>query len=198
MALPAKAHPTPAPDPRSFRDAVGRFATGVAFVTAAPDGEPSGLIVNSLTSISLHPPLVAFCPSRTSLTWSRMRRTGRFSVNVLGRHHERFVIRRETYSTAVGGDRGADRSAARCGGGREPAGVVVGAREAGCPLDHPASGRSLRRRRAALGLGSCRRRRRRCPRSAARTRSLSARRSRRTVVHTRIIPPSIAMTCPVM
>jgi 3-hydroxy-9,10-secoandrosta-1,3,5(10)-triene-9,17-dione monooxygenase reductase component len=82
MALPAKAHPTPAPDPRSFRDAVGRFATGVAFVTAAPDGEPSELIVNSLTSISLHPPLVAFCPSRTSLTWSRMRRTGRFSVNV--------------------------------------------------------------------------------------------------------------------
>ena len=37
----------PAPPRRptraSLRDALGRFATGVAFVTAAPDGEPTGL-----------------------------------------------------------------------------------------------------------------------------------------------------------
>jgi 3-hydroxy-9,10-secoandrosta-1,3,5(10)-triene-9,17-dione monooxygenase reductase component len=51
-AAPAPAAPQ-APDARSFRDALGRFATGVAFVTAAPDGEPAGLIVNSLTSVSL-------------------------------------------------------------------------------------------------------------------------------------------------
>ena len=80
-------------DARSFRDALARFATGVAFVTAAPDGEPAGLIVNSLTSVSLEPPLVSFCPSRSSLTWSRMRRSGRFGVNVLGRRHERFARR---------------------------------------------------------------------------------------------------------
>ena len=30
--------------------------------------------MNSLTSVSLEPPLVSFCPSRSSLTWSRMRR----------------------------------------------------------------------------------------------------------------------------
>jgi 3-hydroxy-9,10-secoandrosta-1,3,5(10)-triene-9,17-dione monooxygenase reductase component len=83
----------PPRDARSFRDALGRFATGVAFITAAPDAEPAGLIVNSLTSVSLQPPLVSFCPSRSSLTWCRMRRTGRFGVNVLGRHHERFVAR---------------------------------------------------------------------------------------------------------
>jgi 3-hydroxy-9,10-secoandrosta-1,3,5(10)-triene-9,17-dione monooxygenase reductase component len=37
--------------------------------------------------------MVAFCPSRDSLTWSRMRRAGRFGVNLLGRQHERFAIR---------------------------------------------------------------------------------------------------------
>jgi 3-hydroxy-9,10-secoandrosta-1,3,5(10)-triene-9,17-dione monooxygenase reductase component len=74
-----------------FRRALGRFATGVAFVTAAPDGEPAGMIVNSLTSVSLSPPLVAFCPSRTSLTWSRMRRARRFAVNILGSRHEQFA-----------------------------------------------------------------------------------------------------------
>ena len=93
MAFAATASAAAAPDARSFRDALGRFATGVAFVTAAPDGEPAGLIVNSLTSVSLEPPLIAFCPSRRSLTWSRMRRAGRFGVNVLGRQHERFAIR---------------------------------------------------------------------------------------------------------
>ena len=81
------------PDAREFRDALGRFATGVAFVTAAPGGEPAGLIVNSLASVSLDPPLVSFCPSRDSLTWSRMRRTGGFGVNVLGGRHEPFAIR---------------------------------------------------------------------------------------------------------
>jgi 3-hydroxy-9,10-secoandrosta-1,3,5(10)-triene-9,17-dione monooxygenase reductase component len=93
MTLPAPARPAPAADARSFRDALGRFATGVAFVTAAVDGEPAGLIVNSLASVSLAPPLVSFNPARTSLTWQRMRRAGRFGVNVLGRRHEAFARR---------------------------------------------------------------------------------------------------------
>jgi 3-hydroxy-9,10-secoandrosta-1,3,5(10)-triene-9,17-dione monooxygenase reductase component len=101
MALAAPAHPAPAPDPRSFRDALARFATGVAFVTAAPGGEPAGLIVNSLASVSLEPPLVLFSPARSSLTWTRMRRAGRFGVNVLGRQHERFAQR----ATPPGADR---------------------------------------------------------------------------------------------
>jgi 3-hydroxy-9,10-secoandrosta-1,3,5(10)-triene-9,17-dione monooxygenase reductase component len=101
MAPAAPALAAPGPDARSFRDAVGRFATGVAFVTAAPDGQPAGLIVNSLSSVSLDPPLVSFCPSRSSLTWTRMRRARRFGVNVLGRQHERFAVR----ATRPGADR---------------------------------------------------------------------------------------------
>jgi len=101
MSLAVTAHAPPAPDIRSFREALGRFATGVAFVTAAPDGKPTGLIVNSLTSVSLEPPLISFCPARSSLTWSRMLRAGRFAVNVLSRQHERFVIR----ATPAGADR---------------------------------------------------------------------------------------------
>jgi 3-hydroxy-9,10-secoandrosta-1,3,5(10)-triene-9,17-dione monooxygenase reductase component len=101
MALAAPANPAPPRHARSFRDALGRLATGVAFVTAAPDGEPAGLIVNSLTSVSLEPPLVSICPSRSSLTWSRIRRTGRFGVNILRRQHEPFAKR----ATPAGADR---------------------------------------------------------------------------------------------
>ena len=57
--------------------------------------------MNSLTSVSLEPPLLSFCPSRSSLTWSRMRRARRFGVNVLGRQHERFAQR----ATPAGADR---------------------------------------------------------------------------------------------
>jgi 3-hydroxy-9,10-secoandrosta-1,3,5(10)-triene-9,17-dione monooxygenase reductase component len=104
MALAAPALATPPPDAYSFREALGRFATGVAFVTAAPEGEPTGLIVNSFTSVSLDPPLISFAPARSSLTWSRMRRAGRFGVNVLGQRHEAFAMR----AAPAGADRFAD------------------------------------------------------------------------------------------
>ena len=100
MALAATSA-APAPDTGAFRAALGRFATGVAFVTAAPGGEPVGMVVNSLASVSLEPRLVSFCPSRNSLSWSRMRRTGRFGVNVLGAWHERFA----KAATPAGADR---------------------------------------------------------------------------------------------
>jgi 3-hydroxy-9,10-secoandrosta-1,3,5(10)-triene-9,17-dione monooxygenase reductase component len=93
MALAARTRPAQAIDPRSFRDALGRFATGIAFITAAPGGEPVGLIVNSLASVSVEPPLVSFCPARSSFTWTRMRRAGRFGVNVLGSWHRSWAMR---------------------------------------------------------------------------------------------------------
>jgi len=101
MPLATPANCAPAHDARAFRDALARFATGVAFVTATPDGESFGLVVNTLTSVSLEPPLVSFSPARSSLTWTRMRRAGRFGVSVLGCQHELFAKR----ATAPGADR---------------------------------------------------------------------------------------------
>jgi flavin reductase (DIM6/NTAB) family NADH-FMN oxidoreductase RutF/pimeloyl-ACP methyl ester carboxylesterase len=49
-------------DPRTLRDAMGCFATGVTVITTrAPDGQPVGLTANSFTSVSLDPPLVLVC-----------------------------------------------------------------------------------------------------------------------------------------
>jgi 3-hydroxy-9,10-secoandrosta-1,3,5(10)-triene-9,17-dione monooxygenase reductase component len=70
--------------PADLRRAASRFATGVALVTAPGS---LALVVNSFFSASLEPPLVAFTPSRASLTWRRMRRTGRFGVSVLDAAH---------------------------------------------------------------------------------------------------------------
>ena len=67
-----------------LRDAAARWPSPVALVTV-PGGD--ALVVDSLVSASLAPPLVAFSPSRTSLTWRRMRAAGRFAVNVLALRH---------------------------------------------------------------------------------------------------------------
>jgi flavin reductase (DIM6/NTAB) family NADH-FMN oxidoreductase RutF len=91
-AMPAPLE-TPLVGEAAFRQALGRFASGVTFVTAAVDGEPHGLVVSAFTSVSLDPPLVAFCPSRASLTWRRMRGAARFGVNVLSERHAAFVER---------------------------------------------------------------------------------------------------------
>lgn len=74
---------------REFRDVLGHLPTGVVVVAAfGPDG-PTGMAANSLTSVSLDPPLIAVCPARTSTTWPSIRETGRFCVSVLAEHDER-------------------------------------------------------------------------------------------------------------
>jgi 3-hydroxy-9,10-secoandrosta-1,3,5(10)-triene-9,17-dione monooxygenase reductase component len=87
----AEALASVAPDERRLRAALGRFATGVAFVTTEVRGTPLGLIVSTFTAVSLEPPLVSFCPARDSLTWRRMRTSGRFDVNVLAARHAAFA-----------------------------------------------------------------------------------------------------------
>jgi 3-hydroxy-9,10-secoandrosta-1,3,5(10)-triene-9,17-dione monooxygenase reductase component len=86
------------------RCAFGRFATGVAFVTAQAAGTQLGLIVSSFAAVSLEPTLVSFCPARTSLTWRRMRAARSFAVHVLGERHGGFARR----AAAPGADRFAE------------------------------------------------------------------------------------------
>ncbi len=71
-------------DNRALRNALGRFATGVAVVTAIdPDGHPVGLTVNSFSAVSLNPPLVLWCLDNTSHNLAAFRRAGHHAINVL-------------------------------------------------------------------------------------------------------------------
>lgn len=98
-----------APDPvdeARFRQVLGHFPTGVTVVTAVVEGEPAGLAVNSFTSVSLEPPLVAVCISTGSATWPRVRATGRFCVNILSQDQEAvsraFAARSRTRFAGIG------------------------------------------------------------------------------------------------
>lgn len=52
---------TDATTPASLRHAMGHFATGIAVVTTVEDGHDHAMTANSLTSVSLEPPLVLVC-----------------------------------------------------------------------------------------------------------------------------------------
>ena len=71
-------------DPRTLRDALGCFATGVTVVTCLkPDGTPAGLTVNSFTSVSLKPPLLLVCIDKKASSAEALIAASHFAVNVL-------------------------------------------------------------------------------------------------------------------
>ena len=70
-----------------FREVFGHLPTGVTVITAfGPDG-PIGMAANSVTSVSLDPPLLLFCPAKSSTTWPGLRAAKRFCVNIMAGHH---------------------------------------------------------------------------------------------------------------
>ncbi len=70
--------------PSGFRNTMGRFATGVAIVTTEHDGRYHGMTVNSLTSVSLDPPLLLVCLTQGTRTVEAVIARGAFVVNILG------------------------------------------------------------------------------------------------------------------
>jgi 3-hydroxy-9,10-secoandrosta-1,3,5(10)-triene-9,17-dione monooxygenase reductase component len=67
----------------ALRKVLGQFCTGVAVVTAHDGHRALGFTCQSLTSVSLDPPYISFCPARTSTTWPLIRRSGAVCVNIL-------------------------------------------------------------------------------------------------------------------
>ena len=69
---------------RAFRDALGRFATGVTVVTImGPDG-PMGFTANSFSSLSLDPPLVLWSPAKSSSRFPQFAAADHYAIHVLG------------------------------------------------------------------------------------------------------------------
>ncbi|SEK22862.1 NADH-FMN oxidoreductase RutF, flavin reductase (DIM6/NTAB) family [Ectothiorhodospira marina] len=83
-------HSSPVIDPRRFRDALGRFATGITVITCQDpqDDLPNGFTANSFSSLSLDPPLVLFSLRRDAGCLGAFERAEAFAVNVLAEDHE--------------------------------------------------------------------------------------------------------------
>lgn len=80
-------------DPVRFRQVLGHLPTGVTVITAYGENGVVGMAANSVTSVSLDPPLVLFCPAKSSTTWPTIRAAAGFCVNVMAGHHEEVTRR---------------------------------------------------------------------------------------------------------
>jgi flavin reductase (DIM6/NTAB) family NADH-FMN oxidoreductase RutF len=71
-------------DARSFRHALGQFASGITVVTTRDaQGRALGLTVSAFCSVSLHPPLVLVCVDARSETHKAFVESKVFGVSVL-------------------------------------------------------------------------------------------------------------------
>jgi flavin reductase (DIM6/NTAB) family NADH-FMN oxidoreductase RutF len=71
-------------DGAAFREALARFASGVTVVTArGPQGAPVGFTATAFSSLSLDPPLILVCLSRSASTYPAFLEATHFAVNVL-------------------------------------------------------------------------------------------------------------------
>lgn len=75
-------------NPRHFRDALGRFASGVTVITAYSQEQPHGMTANAFVSVSLDPPLVLVSVDNRSHMHGILAGVGRYGVSVLSEDQE--------------------------------------------------------------------------------------------------------------
>jgi flavin reductase (DIM6/NTAB) family NADH-FMN oxidoreductase RutF len=74
-------------DPRELRKVFGLFTTGVTVVTAVnPGPEPVGVTANSVTSVSLDPPLILWCLANKSSSMGAFAQGKPFAIHILAAH----------------------------------------------------------------------------------------------------------------
>ena len=81
-----------------FRDAIGRFLTGVTVVTSRHGGVPQGITASAVCSVSLEPPTLLVCLNKQSSTRHAVAASGRFAVNVLAEGQHELAMRFATKS----------------------------------------------------------------------------------------------------
>lgn len=71
-------------DARQFRNALGRFATGVTVITTCtPSGKCEGMTANSFSAVSLDPPLVLWSIRNEAPSLPSYIEAGVFAINIL-------------------------------------------------------------------------------------------------------------------
>ena len=76
------------PNPKSFRQTIGQFATGVTVIVAEAAGQTHGMTANAVSSLSLDPMLVLFCVVKRARMAELIQKATGFSINILREDQE--------------------------------------------------------------------------------------------------------------
>jgi len=73
-------------NPHDYRNALGKFGTGVAIVSTKTSNHlPVGITINSFNSVSLDPPIVLWSLNKQSPSLKAFDDTGKFVIHVLSK-----------------------------------------------------------------------------------------------------------------
>ena len=75
-------------DGQEFRRTMGLFASGVAVIAAKLTDGVHAMTANAVSSVSLDPPLVLFCPAKKSQLAACLHEGQKFTINFLRRDQE--------------------------------------------------------------------------------------------------------------
>jgi flavin reductase (DIM6/NTAB) family NADH-FMN oxidoreductase RutF len=75
-------------DQEAYKEALRGWASGVTVVTSRSGDKTHGMTVSAFSSVSMDPPLILVCASRSSATHSMIEEGGVFAVNILASHQE--------------------------------------------------------------------------------------------------------------
>jgi len=70
-------------DDRTFRNAMGKFATGVTVITSKVGDEVHGMTANAFMSVSLHPKLITVSIDNRANMLDKIKESNQFAVNIL-------------------------------------------------------------------------------------------------------------------
>jgi flavin reductase (DIM6/NTAB) family NADH-FMN oxidoreductase RutF len=70
-------------DDRTFRNAMGKFATGVTVITTVLDGNVHGMTANAFMSVSINPKLISISIDEKAQMLEKISQSGRFAVSIL-------------------------------------------------------------------------------------------------------------------
>jgi 3-hydroxy-9,10-secoandrosta-1,3,5(10)-triene-9,17-dione monooxygenase reductase component len=96
-----------------FKNALGRFASGVTVVTLLDnDGRRHGITVSAFSSVSLDPPMILVCIEKTAGSHAAFVETDRFVVNILAADQssvsDRFAFRHDDKFAGIDFETGPD------------------------------------------------------------------------------------------
>ncbi|MCM3691967.1 flavin reductase family protein [Neobacillus niacini] len=77
-------------DDRLFRDAMGKFATGVTVLLTENEGETHGMTANGFMSVSLDPKLVVISIGHKAKFLEKVSQSKKYTVNILAEDQEHY------------------------------------------------------------------------------------------------------------
>src|SRR5436305_14236588 len=79
-------------DDRQFRNAMGKFATGVTVIATEVEGEVHGMTANAFMSVSLDPKLVVISIGERAQMLEKIMDSKKFAVNILSGEQQEYSM----------------------------------------------------------------------------------------------------------